>query len=117
MTKTKMKEDCTNNQLIPNPLLFPKRRGWKKHMECPLYSQERGVGGEFEDRDYDFSLILTLYPIPSTLAPVSVIGIWNLEFIWNLVLGILLSYFCLFYGGCKYNELRNQDRLGTGPGF
>jgi hypothetical protein len=35
----------------------------------PLFARE-GVGGEFEESDYDFSFILTLYPIPCTLAPV-----------------------------------------------
>jgi len=34
-----------NVQLIPHPLLFPKRRGCKRYWEGPLYSQERGAGG------------------------------------------------------------------------
>ena len=74
-----------NVQLIPNPpalrdgiarcltnlwhgdayLLFAKRRGWKKNMEDPLYSQERGIGGEFDLRSCFF-----LNPSPSTLYPV-----------------------------------------------
>jgi len=41
MTKTKRNGDCTNNQLIPHPLLFPKRRGVRLR---PLSSQERGWG-------------------------------------------------------------------------
>jgi len=52
MTKTKKTNDCKKYQLIPRPLLFPKRRGEKKDQKFPpLFLKERGARGEFEDID------------------------------------------------------------------
>ena len=57
----------------------------------PLFARE-GVGGEFEESDYDFSFILTLSPVPC-------FGHWNLELgaylefgAWSLVLNLFLPY-------------------------
>jgi hypothetical protein len=72
MTKTKKNNDRKKNQLIPQPLLFPKRRGVGLP---PLYFQERGVGGEFKENDFDRSSIFALSPKHYTLYSVLGFGI------------------------------------------
>jgi len=48
MTQTKKKINTKKFQLIPRPLLFPKRRGEKKDQKFPpLFLKERGQGVSF----------------------------------------------------------------------
>jgi len=78
----------TNFQLIPNPLLLGREGVKFKIMSFPPLFEREGVGGEFEESDYVFSVFLTC-----TLSPVAFfdIGIYLKLGICDLILYFLLS--------------------------